>query len=87
MMGVGISKRKTPMIEFFTVMVLTYSYEGERLQSKILFPSLRACSSAMDTFHETIDANSPGTMTQCVVSDIPSKSIRPKARPEEFTNE
>ena len=77
----------TPMIEFFTVMVLTYSYQGERLQSKILFPSLPACSAAMDTFHETIDANSPGTMTQCRITDMPSKSIRPKARPKELTNE
>ena len=75
------------MIEFFTVMVLTYSANGEPLQSKVLFPSQAACCAAMDTFHETLDASFPGTMTQCVVSDIPSKSIRPKARPEELTNE
>ena len=75
------------MIEFFTVMVLTYSYQGERLQSKILFPSLRACSAAMDAFHETLDINADGTMTQCRITDMPSKSIRPKARPEELTNE
>ena len=75
------------MLEFFTVMVLTYSYQGERLQSKILFPSLRACSAAMDTFHETLDANSPGTMTQCRITEIASKSIRPRARPEGLINE
>jgi hypothetical protein len=77
----------TPVIEFFTAMVLTYSANGEELQSKVLFPSQAACCAAMDTFHETIDASFPGTITQCVVSDIPSKSIRPKARPEEFSNE
>ena len=87
MMALGISKRMTLMLEWFTIMVLTYSANGEELQSKVLFPSQAACSAAMHAFHETIDASFPGTMTQCVVSDIPSKSIRPKARPEEFTNE
>lgn len=86
-MGVGISKRMTLMLEWFTVMVLTYSANGEPLQSKVLFPSQAACCAAMNTFHETLDASFPGTMTQCVVSEIPSKSIRPKARPEELTNE
>lgn len=87
MMALGISKRMTLMLEWFTIMVLTYSANGEELQSKVLFPSQAACSAAMHAFHETIDASFPGTMTQCVVSDIPSKSIRPRARPEEFTNE
>ena len=87
MTGVGISKRMTLMIEWFTVMVLTYSANGEPLQSKVLFPSQAACCAAMDTFHETLDASFPGAMTQCVVSDIPSKSIRPKARPKELSNE
>ena len=85
--GVGTSKRMTLMIEFFTVMVLTYSANGEPLQSKVLFPSQAACCAAMDTFHETLDASFPGTMTQCVVSEIPSKSTRPKVRPKEFSNE
>jgi len=77
--------RMMKMIEFFTAMVLTYSANGETLQSKVLFPSQAACCAAMDTFHETLDASFPGTMTQCVVSDIPSKSVRPRARPEGLT--
>ena len=75
------------MLEWFTVMVLSYSANGEPLQSKVLFPSQAACCAAMDTFHETLDASFPGTMTQCVVSEIASKSIRPKVRPKEFSNE
>ena len=75
------------MISYFTVMVLSYSANGEPLQSKVLFPSQAACCAAMDAFHEALDASFPGTMTQCVVSEIASKSIRPKVRPKEFSNE
>jgi hypothetical protein len=75
----------TLMISYFTVMVLTYTIDGEPLQSKILFPSHRACSDAMIEVHKAVDQHFTGTMTQCSVTDIPSKSIRPKARPAELT--
>ena len=73
------------MISYFTVMILTYTIDGERLQSKILFPSLPACSAAMDAIHETVDQHYHNTITQCSITHIPSKSIRPKARPPELT--
>ena len=69
------------MIEFFAVMIITYSAAGEELQSKVLFPSQQACSAAMDAFHHRIDGHFPGAMTQCEQTHIISKSIRPKARP------
>ena len=72
------------MIEYFTVMIITYWAAGEELQSKIAFPSHQACSAAMETFHDRIDGHFPGAMTQCEQTDIISRSIRPKARPPEL---
>ena len=72
------------MIEYFTVMIITYSAAGEDLQSKVLFPSHQACSAAMVEIHDCIDGHFPGAMTQCEQTNIISKSIRPKARPPEL---
>ena len=72
------------MIEFFAVMIITYSVAGEEVQSKIAFPSHQACSAAMDAFHDRINGHFPGAMTQCEQTHIISKSIRPKARPPEL---
>ena len=38
----------------------------------------------METFHDRMDGHFPGAMTQCEVTDIISRSIRPKARPPEL---
>jgi len=72
------------MINFFTVMILTYTANEEELQSKILFPSLQACSEALAPIYEPIEKYFTETMAQCSVTDIPSKSIRPRARPENW---
>lgn len=69
------------MITYFTVMILTYHLDGERLQSKILFPSAQACGDALPLYHEPVYAFDKGSMAQCEVTDIISKTTRPKARP------
>lgn len=79
--------RMMTMIEFFTVLVLQYQVNGEDLQSKILYPSLEACSEAMAPVYEPIHEYFTETLARCDRTDIPSKSVRPKARPEGLTNE
>ena len=75
------------MMEFFTILIVTYSAAGTELQSKIAFPNYPACSVAMEAFYDCIDGHFPGAMTQCEQTDIISKSIRPKARPPELEGE
>ena len=73
------------MLSFYTVMVLTYTLEGERLQSKILFPSSQACSDALPDYQDHLYQFDRGAMAACDVTDLPSKSIRPRARPTTTT--
>ena len=73
------------MLSFYTVMVITYALEGEFLQSKILFPSHEACSDALADYYEHIYKFDRASMAACDMTDIPSKSIRPRARPRTTT--
>ena len=79
--------RMMTMIEFFTVLVLQYQVNGEELQSKILYPSLEACREAMTPVYEPVHEYFKNTLEQFNEGDIPSNSVRPKARPEGLTNE
>jgi len=72
------------MINFFTILVLQYQVNGEELQSKILYPSLEVCIEAMEPVYEPIHQHFKNTLARCDVTDIPSKSIRPRARPENW---
>jgi len=72
------------MLKFYTILILTYTANGDEFQSKILYPSWEACSEAIAPIYEPIREYFVETMAQCDVTDIPSKSIRPRARPEEF---
>jgi len=73
------------MIKYFTIMVITYTANGEDLQSKVLFPSQRACGEALLFWHDEVEKHFPGAVAVCEKTDIPSASIRPKARPAELT--
>lgn len=68
-------------MEYFTVMILTYTLAGEPLQSKILYTSHERCSNALTPIHDTLYPMDRGAMAQCNQTNIISKSIRPKARP------
>ena len=68
-------------MEYFTIMILTYTLAGEPFQSKILYTSYKRCGDALVSVHDTIYEMDRGAMAQCEITDIPSKSIRPKARP------
>lgn len=72
------------MLEFFTILVLQYQANGEELQSKILYPSLEACAEAMAPVYEPISEYFTETMARCDRTEIPSKSIRPQARPQNW---
>ena len=75
------------MIEYFTIMILSYHVQGEYLQSRIIFPSAQACGDALPAYYEPIYAFDKDSMAQCERTNILSKTIRPKARPKEMTNE
>ena len=75
------------MLKFFTVLVMQYQVNGEELQSKILYPSLEACIEALEPVYEPIHQHFKNTLARCDVTDIPSASIRPRARPEGLINE
>jgi len=72
------------VISFFTILVLQYQVNGEELQSKILYPSLEVCIEAMEPVYEPIHKHFKNTLARCDATDIPSKSIRPQARPENW---
>ena len=58
------------MLEFFTVLVLTYTVGGYEVQSRVLFPSAKLCGDALPAYY------------QCERTDEMSKTIRPKLRPQ-----
>ena len=71
---------------YWVALVLTYvvsvGVNEYEVESKILFPSQRLCSEASDAVYPIIYHNfSRNSMAQCVKTDLPSTSMRPKARP------
>lgn len=68
-------------MKFFTILVLTYTLNGHDFQSKIVFPSQRACGDALLTYHDPIYHFDRSAVGQCIQTDILSQSIRPKMRP------
>ena len=70
------------MLEFFTVLVLTYTVGGYEVQSRVLFPSAKLCGDALSAYYEPIYAFDKNSMAQCERTDEMSKTIRPKLRPQ-----
>lgn len=70
------------MVEFFTVLVLTYTVGGYEVQSRVLFPSATLCGDALPAYYEPIYAFDKNSMAQCERTNRMSKSIRPKLRPQ-----
>jgi len=67
---------------FYTVLVLSYTLNGDYLQSKVVFPSSKACGDALPVFYEPIYAIDRNAIGQCLKTDSLSNSIKPKARPK-----
>jgi len=77
-------------MEFFYVMVVSYTINNARLEDKqdfqsyFLFETAAHCEKAlrkMDEFYNFIHKNYSNTMMGCTETEMASKSIRPKQRP------
>jgi len=70
------------LIEYFTIMVLSYHIQGEFVRSSIVFPSAQECGDALSAYYDPIYAFDRNSMVQCERTDVVSKIIRPKVRPQ-----
>jgi hypothetical protein len=71
---------------YWTVLVLTIFVDGQQMQSRLLFPSMKACGAASAViYHEYVKTYFTNSMAQCEKSALPSKGLgisqRPKPRP------
>ena len=69
------------MTTFFTVLILTYSVQGEELQMRIVYESEAECSSAIALAGALV---AEPLAVQCVESNLISWSPRPQARPDDL---
>ena len=67
---------------FYTVLVLSYTLNGDYLQSNIIFPSARACGDALPDYHDHVYALDRNAIGQCLKTEVISTSIKPKRRPD-----
>ncbi len=70
------------MVEYFTILMLTYSISGETLQSSTVFPSAEACGGALPAYYEPVYAFDKNAIGQCKKTDAMSVTIKPKPRPD-----
>jgi len=67
----------------WTILFLLYTTEtGEKLETKILFPSLKSCSKNMSVMLNPLRQIYPVADAYCVSTTTYSTSMRPKARPK-----
>ena len=66
---------------FYTVLVLSYTLNGDYLQSEVIFPSARACGDALPAYYEPVYALDRNAIGQCLKTDTLSGSIKPKRKP------
>lgn len=69
------------MTTFFTVMVMIYAFDGTEVESRLLYTSWPACSSALRQIEQVMDPELEVLQLQCVESNVLSASIRPRGRP------
>lgn len=75
------------MIEFFTALVLHYEVQGQELTAVMWFETRDHCEQvAMSGIYDVIHDHYDDTMMYCEETDAPSRTIRPRARPEEMGN-
>jgi hypothetical protein len=74
------------MTTYWTALVLTMFVDGHQMQSRLLFPSIKACGDASAViYHTYVKPYFNNSIAQCEKSDIPSNPLtkipRPKPRP------
>lgn len=67
---------------FYTVLVLSYTLNGDYLQAKVIFPSYRACGDALPDYYDHVYALDRDAIGQCLKTEVMSASIKPKRRPD-----
>ena len=70
-------------MDFFTALVLVYQIKSEETATMIWFNNYESCYEAQyatDKLYNLVK----GTEMYCVESDIPSRIIKPKQRPNNF---
>ena len=67
---------------FYTVLVLSYTLNGDYLQSNIIFPSYKACGDALPAYYEPVYAIDRDAIGQCLKTEVISTSIKPRKKPE-----
>ena len=70
------------MVEYFTILMLTYNISGETVQSTTFFPSADACGDALPAYYEPVYAFDKNAIGQCKKTDAMSVTIKPKPRPD-----
>jgi len=73
------------MMEFWVVLAITYGagfLEGD--VSYVATPNQEACETLMQVTYDQLYPHFPGIMLQCIPTQYPSKSLRPKPRPEDL---
>lgn len=68
-------------MKFFTILILAYTCQQEPVQSKIVFTSAAKCSKAMSALLPPMRELYGDTDAYCQATDVPSSSVRPRARP------
>jgi len=66
---------------FYTVLVLSYTLNGDYLQAKVIFPSYRACGDALPDYHDHVYALDRNAIGQCLKTEVISASIKPRRKP------
>ena len=66
---------------FYTVLVLSYTLNGDYLQSEVIFPSAKSCGDALPDYHDHVYALDRNAIGQCLKTEVISASIKPRRRP------
>ena len=66
---------------FYTILVLSYTINGDYLQAKVIFPSYKACGDALPAYYDPVYALDRNAIGQCLKTNTPSMSIKPKRKP------
>ena len=84
----GVSAYRCDMIEFFTVLILTYHIQGEAHHTTVIYDTEDRCQEAMDRgvmlplYDQLYDLYGNDMMLRCYVTEEISKyPIRPRLKP------
>ena len=81
------------MLEFFTVLILTYYVEEEPWYVKVIYDTEDRCQEAMDRgvltplYEQLYDLYGNRIMLRCHTTEFISSEVRPKARPDGETED